>query len=739
MTESHPDQNSARDTRRRLSFERLLSSLGAASVLAVMNVAAALSMGALVFAGPLADKTATGVGLFLIATALAGLLVPLASGYRGMIASPRSGQAPIFAAMAAAIVAAMPGALPEQVAATVVAAILAATVVTGLVMYGLGRRRLGTLVRYLPYPVISGFFAGLGYLLIAGGVTVALGAAGATAPQGAAALLRQVAPALVFALGLFVLERRVRHGLLMPLYVCAAILVHHVATAGAPVAAPLTAPESGAFWPPITPDGLALVDWSMVLAQADTIAVLALLSVIMLLLDVAGLEIVIGRDLDPNRELRAAGLANIFGGLAGSALAFSSAAGTTLAHRLGGGSFATVVIYVALVLGTLLLGPSALTLVPAAVLGGLLVYTGLTFLERWLWQAWRRLPVADFLVVAVILAVVARFGILEGVAAGIVLAALIFVHSYSRIGNVRVVLRGDEHNSNVDRAPQEQAHLDSHADRLLIYLLQGFLFFGSANRLLDGIRAQLAAPEAERLRFLLLDFRGVSGMDTSAGQCFGRLMQKARETRRKLVFTGCTPRVRARLERLRDELGIGAGNVRFFGELAEGRAWCDDMLLEGLDGNNSGAEVDVTAALTRILGDAKAAALLSAYFTEQWTRAGADLFAKGEKGDALFLILEGAVAIRLPLPDGGALTLRTIRAGAVVGGMALYSGEPRSATCTVVKDARLARLDLEAYRRMERDHPAVAGQFHKFIVRLMAERVVRTNRELMAQARPSRD
>ncbi len=725
----------ARDAPRRpagVTPQRLLSSLVTAVVLAVMNVAGALSMGALVFAGPLADQMLTGVGMFLTALVVVGLLVPLLSGYRGMIATPRGGQGPIFAAMAAAIVVAMPGALPEQVAATVVATILCATVFTGLVLYGLGRWRLGTLVRYLPYPVISGFFAGLGYLLIAGGVRVALGEA--AAPEGWATLLRQLAPALIFAVGLFALERRVKHPLLMPVYVCGALVIHFV-FADIPDLNAAGVTGSGSFWPPITPAGLVRVDWTAVLAQADTIAVLALLSVIMLLLDVTGLEIVVGRDLDPNRELRAAGAANIAAGAAGGAVGFGSAADTALAYRFGGGYPEIAVLHVALVLAALLAGPAALSLVPVQVLGGLLIYVGLTFLERWLWQAWRRLPLTDFLMVAAIVAVVARFGILEGVAVGIVLSALIFVHAYSRISNVRAVLRGHEHSSNVDRDPREQAYLDHNGDKLLIYQLQGFLFFGSANRLLDNIRARLATPEAAGLRFLLVDFNGVSGLDTSALQAFTRLMQTVRGAGQTLVLTACPPSVRGRLERL-DE-AEGTGSLRFFGDLAEGRAWCDERLLDEMEAHDTGAAQDLPALLTAMLGDPGAAATLAGYFVQQTAPAGTELFGKGDAGDALYLILDGAVAVRLPLPGGGALTVRTIRAGAVLGEMAVYSGAPRSATCVVVRDAVLARLDLEAYRQVERDNPAAAARFDKFIVRLMAERVARTNRELMAQTRPA--
>ena len=78
-------------------------------------------------------------------------------------------------AEAAGIAAAMAGKPLENIAVTVVVAFLTVTFVIGLAMYVLGRGRIGTLARYIPYPVMGGFFAGLGYLLSRGGSLVAVG------------------------------------------------------------------------------------------------------------------------------------------------------------------------------------------------------------------------------------------------------------------------------------------------------------------------------------------------------------------------------------------------------------------------------------------------------------------------------------------------------------------------------------------------------------------------------------
>ena len=89
----------------------------------------------------------------------------------------------------------------------------------------------------------------------------------------------------------------------------------------------------------------------------------------------------------------------------------------------------------------------------------------------------------------------------------------------------------------------------------------------------------------------------------------------------------------------------------------------------------------------------------------------------------------------LDLPNGQSLHLRTMRSGAVLGEMALYTGAPRSATAQVHDDSVLCRLDDAAFQELNLKHPREAGLLHSFIVRLMSERLARANREIMALSR----
>lgn len=710
-----------------------------------MNVTTAISVAALVFSGPLAAYLSVGIGLYLVGTAVGGVLVAAGSGFKAVIAGPRSGQAPIVASLAAGVALAMQGQPGEAIAATAIAAILAATIFISVILFGLGWAKLGGMVRYIPYPVMGGFFAGLGFLLFKGGVLVTLGplvsmdnlSSFLTAPA-----LLHLAPALVFAVLLYILDQRISHWLLMPAYLAATIAIFYAALlmsgtsiemASADFWLPAIGSADAKFFPVFTPDQLALVDWSAILRQASTILVMALMSVIMLLLDTSGVEIVIDRDMDPNRELKATGAANVINGLCSGILSIQAAADTAFTYKLGGDRFIMILAYGAFVVAMIMVGPSPIAYVPTLLLGGLLIYIGIDFLMAWVWEARKKLPLKDFAVVCGILFVVATYGLLEGVAVGVVLAIVLFVHSYSQLSVIKASMTGAEHVSNVDRDQRQTRYLDQHGDELYIFVLQGFLFFGTASRLLEDIRSLLDDPKREAVQYLVLDFKRVDAMDTSAANSFAKLLQVCRKGGLYLVLTGCSAEVADRLAGLAENDPDAASSLLMFDDLEEGVAWCDDKILESFD--SDAEDNDPTGLLAQLLGNMDAARIVSSKFEKISIKEGGTLFSQGEAGDSLFLILEGSISIVLDLADGQTLHLRTMRTGAILGEMALYTGAVRSASALVNEDCLLFRLDAESYKRLNDNNPVEAGFFHTFIVRLMAERLGRANKEIMALSR----
>jgi len=728
-----------------LSAKFLLPNLMAATLISVMKITTAISIGALIFSGPLSPYLSTGIGLFLLGTAVGGALVAAGSGFRAVVSGPRSAQAPILAGMAAAIALAMEGQSDEAIAVTVVVSILATTIIVGIFLFALGWIKMGALVRFIPYPVMGGFFAGLGFLLIKGGIAVVLGPIGDFADPGSfftSNAILHLAPAVCFAVLFYIAQQRIRHWLLMPIFLGASLFLFYatlfatgtsVETATAENWLPSFNLGAEAFFPIITIDQLALVDWGVIVTQSSTILVMVLMSIIMLLLDTSGIEIALNRDMDPNHELKAAGVANIFTGFASGPLVIQSAVDTAFTHRLGGTRYVMILAHSLIIFAVIYAGPAPIAYLPTTILGGLLIFIGIDFLMKWVWDTRKKLPLTDFTVICGILLVVATYGILEGVAVGIALALLLFVHSYSQLSVIKSSLSGTEHVSNVDRNFKEREYLEQHGDALHIFVLQGFLFFGTASRLLDDIRTLLDNRDRVKIKYLVLDFHQVDALDTSAANSFAKLSQICTKDSIELVFTGCSIEISQRLKSLNSDATTPAGNVRIFNYLNEGVTWCEDAILQGYESEDN--KIEPEDLLAELLQNSKAAKTLAPYFKQTSYDDGHTLFRQGDPGEALYLILQGSVSIVVELADGDPLHLRTIRAGAILGEMALYSGTSRSATAVVNGDSILFQLDQKSYRKINKNWPAEFGLFHAFIVRLMSERLSRANKEIMALSR----
>jgi len=156
-----------------------------------------------------------------------------------------------------------------------------------------------------------------------------------------------------------------------------------------------------------------------------------------------------------------------------------------LAHRLGAKSRLVNLISAAICGLALFFGASLISYFPKPVLGGMLLYLGLSFLVDWLIDARRSLPLLDYLLVWVILFIIASVGFLEGIAAGIFIAAILFVISYSRLNVVKSTLDGSIYHSKVDRPKIHRDMLHEHGSEIFIMSLQGFIFFGTVQNVLE--------------------------------------------------------------------------------------------------------------------------------------------------------------------------------------------------------------------------------------------------------------
>jgi sulfate permease, SulP family len=720
--------------RAELTPRRLVPTLTAGVIIGILEVVLATSFSALVFTGDAAVHLPSVIGLNLFAAIAVLSFVAVRSSLPGVVGSVQDTTAAILALISAAIIADSPGAYHETFL-TILAVTMVATFVTGVFLLILGRLRLGNLVRFIPYPVIGGFLAGTGWLLFKGGMGLLADRALTLQALHRFArpdpLLKWV-PGVAFAVILYLLVRRFRHFLIIPGAVVIGVAAFHlvllftdhsllIAKIHGWVLGPFPYAEN--LWDPSTLRVFTKADWSLVIRELPKIVTIPLVAVLALLLNASGIELGRRQDADLNRDLRVAGLGNALAAVAAGVPGFHALSLTALAQRIGTTSRLVGLIAAAICGGVLAFGAETISLFPRTVLGGLVVFLGLAFLVEWVVDSRSKLLRRDYLVVLLILIAVAALGFLQGIGLGLVLAIVLFVVDYSRTDVVKHELMGSTYRSKVDREFQQLDILRTEGERIHILRLQGIVFFGTANALMERIRRRMQDPDRGPVRFLVIDFQRVTGLDSSAVLAFLKIQQLTEVRDAILVLCGVALSVERQLER-----GGFAGleGVRVFPDLDHAAEWCEDRVLEEA-GVSAAMSTEPLATLLRDgLGMTVDPARLMPYLETVDVSEGEEVIRQGEAADDLFFLESGSLTAVLTRPEGGTVRLRTMAPGVAVGEVGMYLRSHRTASVVSETDSRLHRLSRRSLEEMQARDPELAAELHRAFASLLAQRLTDT-------------
>ncbi len=250
--------------------DQLIKSLAAAALLYLLYLMIISSFAALVFSGPLAGQVAQGLSFFLVGNSILIILMAWLSAYPGSVGAGQDVPLVILALGTTAAARSMPASVtPAQIFSTVVVMVMVSTLATGLVFLLLGAFKLGGLARFLPYPVMGGFLAGSGWLLLTG----ALGLMADT-PLSVALLQPDIrprwVPGLILGLAMLLVIQRTGQALVLPGLAAAAIGVFYAVAwyADVPLAQlsaqgwlPTAASQAARWTFPLTLDRLGQVHW----------------------------------------------------------------------------------------------------------------------------------------------------------------------------------------------------------------------------------------------------------------------------------------------------------------------------------------------------------------------------------------------------------------------------------------------------------------------------------------------
>ena len=564
--------------------------------MAVRRIFSGIYLAAIIFSGALAPFAARGAGALLFGGCALCLITALTSTYKGALSAPMSAPAAILFTIGVSVTASLSDASGEAMFVTMIVIMGLSTVVTAVCFMLIGEFRLANLFRFMPYPVVSGFLAGLGWFMVAGSFSVMCGISPnwETLPRFLEFdMVWRWVPGVLYAFGLFFIMRRWSHFLILPVSAVLAIGLCHAVLFALGISVEqagdagilLTGIPTGSLWPPIGPGDLIQVDWGVVALQVPDLLGIALLMLMYLVMNVSAVELGANMEMDLNREFRAGAVGCLIAGLGGSSPGCIGASRSLMSHEAGANTRLTGVV-TALVLGSVLfVGGDVLEMFPRLLIGGLVLFVGIRLLNKWLVATRKEMPLSDYGIVLSIAVAIGLLGFLEGLAVGLVVTVIFFVVRFSRVDVVAASFTGRDRASKRIRPAIHRAILreQGEGERVRVHLLGGYIFFGSASSLGDRLKQTLRADPPPRC--LLLDFTGVSGLDISAVNVFSRVIRAARQVQSQVVLSTLPERVRLTLRH-----GL------------PDRDWRNLLLEEDLDHGLERCEEIVIAEWTRLHG-----------------------------------------------------------------------------------------------------------------------------------------
>ena len=705
---------------------------GAASVL---TITFGLSYSLLIFNGQLAPFLSYGVAATFISSAVLATVIALGSSLRFAVAGPDSTTAAMTGILASSLVERVIAADPNlPLLAPVLITLSLSAIVTGIALCGYGMTRMGRAIRYVPYPVVGGFLGATGFLIVLGGIRVITGMRLqlATLDQFANPLtLSELAAAGTMALVLYLAWHRSRSPFGLPVILIGGVIAAHIIFWLAGVSPAEAQAWGWTFQPP--PHVSFMLPWSIQEIShypwytlpdlsGNLIAVI-FVAASSTLFNTAGIEVATHREANLECELNVTGVANMLTGMLGGYTGCISVSRTVLNFNGGGSGRLSGLTVAAISALMLAIAPMLLGFMPKFVLGGLLLYLGADALHKWTVESRHRLSKTEYLSLLAIIVIIVQWGFIAGILIGVVIGCATFALSAARIDSIKYNFDGSEYRSSLDRSRDDAAVLSAHGRNIQGLNLQSYLFFGSANRLYQHVKTLLARhPEC---RFLVFDFKLVTGIDSSAAYSFAQIKRTAHDRGVRLVLVHL-PAVAEKALRSSEFI---SNEVSIVAELDHALEWCENEVIAQHQGREQ-EEASLRDWFAQILDDERDATALMHHCARIEVEAGDTIVRAGDPADSMHFILEGRVGIMIPAGEDRTTRVRSLGRYTTIGEMGLVSHAPRSATIQAEVASILYVLNAEQFEAIKTDDPALSQKLLTYFVTVMAERLSFANRTI---------
>jgi SulP family sulfate permease len=436
------------------------------------------------------------------------------------------------------------------------------------------------------------------------------------------------------------------------------------------------------------------------------------------------------------RELIGQGAGNIACAIFGALPSAGSIPRTLANYRAGGRTRLSGILCSLVIFLTITFCGSLIGKIPLAVIAGIIIVVGYTLFNKWSFSLirkvfssdeHRRAALTNLSLTAVVTAITISINLIAAVVIGIVISSALFI---SKVGKsiVRRHYSGDQVHSRKMRNKVHAEMLEKMGRQISVVELQGPLFFGSAEHLATKIDKLLKNSPS----YFILDMKRVNEIDSTGANIILRIKKRVELAKKFFLLSNLRENrsLWGFLEAMNVTQTLNMNNI--FPDTDSAMEWAEDHLLQNLCCNQKAAgEVPLSQVdLLQNLSATELATFNKNLVSLKFNRDD-KIIAEGDKSRDLYLLKNGSVTVKIHLPEKNCdKRLYTYSSGIVFGEIAFLDGGCRSAGIWAHEDTEVLRLPYENFQRLQAEQPEMATKLVCNIAIQLSQRMRRISNQM---------
>ncbi|MDD5052988.1 MAG: SulP family inorganic anion transporter [Sulfuricurvum sp.] len=712
---------------------------GTAAMLVAMP--AAIAFGVTIFATIGGHYAAYGAIAGILGIVGVGITASLLGGTNRLISAPSAPAAAVLSAFALEYIS--KNISPDMIFLM----LMVVAFFAGVFQIIFGAIGLGKLIKYMPFPVVSGYLSGVGLYIVASQTPIFLGL-----PQGihfwdtfhliSAWQWQSIIVGAVTILTMLFANRFLRIIPAVIIALCIGIVVYFSLALIDPA---LLQPNNrfligelggreGVDFIQIFLGHFEMVthlsweDISILIFPALTLA--ALLSIDTLKTCIV-VDSITHSFHNPNKELIAQGTGNIISSLIGG-MPGSGTMGPTMVNITSGGTtrISGLVEGIMAIFAFVLLG-TYIAWIPVAALAGIMIVIGLRMIDkRSLELLQTRKTTLDFLIIVAVALTAITVSLIAASGIGLFLAIALYVAQQIGISVVYRHMDGTEIKSKIVRSREETALLRDNGDKFSVYELHGSLFFGTANQLYSILQDDLQDKQ-----YIILDMKRVQTVDLTAAHILLQIKDILHDKNGYLLVCRLPHKLPTGddLESYFNHVGLlkHLSPIMVFDDLDDALEWVEDKIIK-TDMIEEKKEKLLELGDFDLFKDRNLDTLeeIQSLVVSQTVKKGEVIYSEGNSSGEIFLIRRGLVRIMLPISGRKDIHLSTLGQNNFFGEFSFLEGSPHYTDAIAGSDTDLYAITRESFDLFSIHHKKASFHFMESLAMVLAERLRVTRSEL---------